>query len=111
MTNKEGKSTKKSGLLQYLGRAPGVLKVATMIYCAVDPQTPWTVRAFGLFAMFYLVFPIDFIPDVLFLIFGLGVLDDVAVLYMAYKMTESSIKPQHIAKAHEFFQLEENDIS
>ena len=86
------KSTKNYSFIQYLGRVPGVLKLTSLIYCALDPETPWSVRAAGLFAVFYLVFPIDLIPDVLTLLFGLGVMDDLAVLYIAYKWAEDHIQ-------------------
>lgn len=107
MANDRNKSSQKNGFLKFLGRVPGVMKVATMFYCAIDPETPWTVRASGLFALFYLAFPLDLIPDVLILALGIGALDDVAVLYMAYKMTEPHLRPVHRAKALGFFQLNE----
>lgn len=59
-----------------IGSLPGVLNIASLYYCAVDASTPTFVRLFGLFALFYLAFPIDLIPDVLMLLFGLGALDD-----------------------------------
>jgi len=100
-----------SSFIQYLGRAPGVLKLASLFYCVADPQTPWTVRAAGLFAAFYLIFPIDLIPDVLIFLLGLGVLDDVAILYMAYKMAESHIQPRHKQQALDLFGLTEQDLN
>lgn len=107
MAVNRNKSSQKKGFIQILGRVPGVLKIATMFYCAIDDATPWTVRASGLFALFYLAFPIDLIPDVLILALGIGALDDVAVLYMAYKMTEPHIRPIHREKALAFFRLDE----
>ncbi len=40
-------------------------------------DTPWYVKAILLAALFYLVLPADLIPDWLF---GLGILDDLAVV-------------------------------
>jgi len=40
-------------------------------------NTPWYVKALLLVALMYLVFPADLIPDWLF---GLGILDDLAVV-------------------------------
>lgn len=104
--NKNNPAKKKS-LLQLIGSLPGVLNVASLYYCAIDAATPTFVRLFGLFALFYLAFPIDLIPDVLMLLFGLGALDDIAVLYMAYKLGVSHINDNHRAKALALFDLAE----
>lgn len=101
---------KKKSLLQMIGSLPGVLNIASLYYCAIDSSTPTFVRLFGLFALFYLAFPIDLIPDVLMLLFGLGALDDVAVLYMAYRLGVSHITPEHRKKALLLFDLTEADI-
>jgi len=107
MKKKTDMSTTKLAFLRYLGRTPAILNLVSLFYCVADPLTPWTVRAAGLFAAAYVIFPIDLIPDFLFFLLGLGVMDDMAVLYMAYKMAQSHIQPQHIAKAKQFFHLEE----
>ena len=91
--------------LQTIGRLPGVLKVASLFYCLIDNRTPIMVRLSGLFALIYLIFPIDPIPDVLLFLFGLGVVDDAAVIYMAYKVAEEHILPEHREKALELFNL------
>lgn len=101
---------KKKSLLQLIGSIPGVLNIASLFYCAIDNSTPTFVRLFGLFALFYLAFPIDLIPDVLMLLFGLGALDDIAVLYMAYRLGVSHITPEHRKKALYLFDLNEADI-
>ncbi|MFH2122879.1 MAG: DUF1232 domain-containing protein [Pseudomonadota bacterium] len=41
------------------------------------PDTPWTVKGILLLAIVYLLSPFDFVPD---WIFGLGLLDDLAVV-------------------------------
>lgn len=99
-----------SNLLQWLGQVPGVLHFAALFYCMLDPETPMKVRACVLFALVYLILPIDLIPDVLLLVFGLGVVDDVAVVYMAYKMAEGHILPRHRSQARAFFHLPEEDL-
>ncbi len=107
MDGNEHNSTSSVKLLQTIGRLPGILKLTSLVYCLLDDQTPFMVRASGLFAFIYLVFPIDLIPDFLAIIFGLGLADDAAVLYMAYKAAESSIRPEHTAKALSFFHLQD----
>ncbi len=108
MKKKTDMSTTKSTFLHYLGRTPAILKLVSLFYCITDPLTPWYVRATGLFAAAYVIFPIDLIPDFFFFLLGLGVMDDMAVLYMAYKMAQNHIQPRHIAKAKAFFRLEDD---
>ena len=82
------------GFHQFVGKIPGVMPVTSLFYSAIDKDTPKGVRFFGLFALFYLAFPVDLIPDVLLIIMGIGALDDIAVLYMAYKFAQSHILPK-----------------
>lgn len=110
MTKMDEKSTTKNGFLQFVGKIPGIMPTATLFYCAIDKETPMMVRYFGLFALFYLAFPVDLIPDVLLIIMGVGALDDIAVIYMAYKFAQSHIKPHHRQQALDLFQITEEDL-
>lgn len=111
MTEQDEKSTTKSGFLQFVGRIPGVMPVASLFYCAIDKETPKSVRFFGLFALFYLAFPVDLIPDVFIILMGLGALDDFAVLYFAYQFSKSHIQPKHRQQALDLFQITEADLT
>lgn len=111
MTEREEKSTTNYGFHQFVGKIPGVVPVTSLFYCAIDKDTPKGVRFFGLFALFYLAFPVDLIPDVLLIIMGIGALDDIAVLYMAYKFAQSHILPKHRQQALDFFHITEEDLA
>ena len=111
MTNGDDKSTTNNGIYQFVGKIPGVVPVVSLFYCAIDKETPMGVRFFGLFALFYLAFPVDLIPDVLLIIMGLGALDDIAVLYMAYKLAQSHILPKHRQQALDLFHITEEDLA
>lgn len=110
MTNPDEKSTTKNGFLQFVGRIPGIMPTASLFYCAIDKETPMMVRYFGLFALFYLAFPVDLIPDVFLILMGIGALDDIAVIYMAYRFAHSHIKPHHRQQALDLFQITEEDL-
>lgn len=101
----------KRGWLQSIGRLPGMLKLAAFVFCVVDSETSWKVRAMGVFALLYLMLPIDLIPDFLIVLFGLGAVDDIAVIYMAYNMAQAHIRPVHYQKALAFFDLDESDMN
>ncbi|HHS89368.1 MAG TPA: DUF1232 domain-containing protein, partial [Rhodobacteraceae bacterium] len=59
------------------GKIPFMEDVIAAYYCALDPLTPFTVRATLIAVLAYFVVPIDAIPDFLS---GLGFADDAAVL-------------------------------
>ncbi len=100
----------KRGWLQSIGRLPGMVKLASFVYCVLDNETSWKVRAMGVFALLYLMLPIDLIPDFLIVLFGLGAVDDIAVIYMAYNMAQAHIRPIHHQRALAFFDLDESDM-
>lgn len=98
-----------NNLMQSIGRLPGVVPVTSAVFCMLDSETPWQVKGAGVFAVLYLMMPIDLIPDFLIIILGLGVLDDAAVVYMAYNYAKSHIRPSHRQQALEFFSLSESN--
>ncbi|MCC2111243.1 MAG: DUF1232 domain-containing protein [Hyphomicrobiales bacterium] len=74
------------------GQIPFMEDVIAAYYCALDPQTPFSVRASLVGVLAYFVMPIDAVPD---FIAGLGFTDDAAVLASALAMLSSHIKPVH----------------
>jgi uncharacterized membrane protein YkvA (DUF1232 family) len=68
----------------------------TAYYCALDRDTPTSVKAALFGALAYFVLPFDFIPDMLPVI---GFADDAAVLATAIRMVVGHIKPAHRAAA------------
>ncbi|MEO1065844.1 MAG: YkvA family protein [Pseudomonadota bacterium] len=65
-------------------------------YCALDPETPFRVRATLMGALAYFVLPLDTIPD---FILGVGFTDDVTVLLAALAAVRSHITEAHRAAA------------
>ena len=61
-------------------------------YCALDRDTPLTVKGTLFGALAYFVLPFDFVPDMLPL---LGFADDAAVLATALRVVASHITPKH----------------
>jgi uncharacterized membrane protein YkvA (DUF1232 family) len=61
-------------------------------FCALDPETPHSVRATLLAALAYFILPTDAIPD--FLV-GVGFGDDAAVLLAAITMVRTNITAIH----------------
>jgi uncharacterized membrane protein YkvA (DUF1232 family) len=92
---KEGFWPKLTRSFSYL---PFADKTLAAYYCAMDPQTPFKVRATLLGALAYFILPFDLIPDV---ILGLGFTDDMAVLVTAYTMIRNHISQDHLDKAQE----------
>lgn len=61
-------------------------------YCAIDPETPFRVRATLIAALAYFVVPLDGLPD---FIVGLGFGDDVTVLATAIGLVAAHITGEH----------------
>lgn len=66
--------------------------VVAAYFCALDPKTPFRVRATIMGALAYFVLPVDVIPD--FLV-GIGFADDATVLMTALSMLGAHLKPVH----------------
>ena len=81
-----------------------VQKAVVLFFCLRDQDTPKYVKAILAGALGYLVLPIDIIPDT---IAGLGWVDDVAVLGIAFKIANRYIKTSRRTseKAIPFWQL------
>ena len=62
----------------------------------LDPEVPIYLKALPIAAVAYLLFPFDFIPDV---IPGLGQLDDITILILGAKMF-IEMAPQQVVARH-----------
>ena len=62
----------------------------------LDPEVPIYLKALPIAAVVYLLFPFDFIPDV---IPGLGQLDDITILVLGAKMF-IEMAPQQVVARH-----------
>ena len=77
-------------------RLPFAHDLAAAWYCAVDPTTPFRVRATLFGALAYFVMPFDVIPDFLAVI---GFTDDASVMLAAITAVAIHIRPDHRRKA------------
>jgi uncharacterized membrane protein YkvA (DUF1232 family) len=73
-------------------RIPFAEDALAAYYCALDRQTPLSVRAALWGALAYFIMPFDVIPDYLPLI---GYTDDAAVLATAIRMVAAHMLPEH----------------
>lgn len=71
---------------------PFIDEVVAAYYCALDPETPASVRATLLAALAYFVVPFDIVPD---FIVGFGFSDDITILVTAITMVRGHIGEQH----------------
>ena len=94
-TVNEGFWPKLTRSLSYL---PFADKIVAAYYCAMDPATPFKVRATLLGALAYFILPFDLVPDV---ILGLGFTDDMAVLVTAFTLIRNHITQEHLDKGRE----------
>lgn len=70
---------------------------ARLIYkLMLDPEVPIYLKALPLASVLYLLFPFDFLPDV---IPGIGQLDDITILVIGAKMF-IDLAPQHVVARH-----------
>jgi uncharacterized membrane protein YkvA (DUF1232 family) len=68
-------------------------------YALRDPTVPWAPRLGFLLGVLYVLSPWDLIPDVLFVLFGLGVVDDVAVLLFLSRIVMRLPEERHRRRA------------
>lgn len=83
-------------LRRVLARIPFAEDLLAGYYCAIDRDTPASVRAILLGAVAYFVMPADMIPDMLA---GLGFTDDAAVLAAAISAVSRHLQPKHRVRA------------
>ncbi len=89
-----------------LGKVPFLEDAVAAYFCAIDPKTPFQVRAILLAALAYFVLPIDIVPD---FFVGFGFTDDATVLLAAMKIVADHITEEHRAKAREVLGKEMKD--
>jgi uncharacterized membrane protein YkvA (DUF1232 family) len=85
-------------LTRSLSYLPFADKIVAAYSCAMDPATPFKVRATLLGALAYFILPFDLVPDV---ILGLGFTDDMAVLVTAFTLIRNHITQEHLDKGRE----------
>lgn len=73
-------------------------KILAAYYCAMDPSTPFKVRATLLGALAYFILPFDIIPD---FILGLGFTDDMAVIVTAFTLIRNHLTQEHLDRARD----------
>lgn len=83
-------------LKRAVAQIPFTHDLVAAYYCAMDPETPFRVRATLLAALAYFVTPLDAVPD---FIVGAGFGDDAAVLMGVITMVAAHITDRHRRKA------------
>ena len=73
-------------------------EVLAAYYCAMDPETPSSVRGVLFGALAYFILPLDTLPD---FIVGFGFTDDIAVLTAAFAAVKGNISKAHRDAAKE----------
>ena len=75
-----------------LRQIPFIEDVVAAYYAMLDPATPAGARLTLVAALAYFVSPFDLVPD---LLFGIGFVDDVAVLAAAIAAVQGAIRDDH----------------
>lgn len=83
-------------LRRVAAKVPFLHDLVAAYYCALDPKSPFQVRAVLMGALAYFVMPVDLVPDFIALF---GFADDATVLYGAVKTVAKHITPEHREKA------------
>ncbi len=92
----------------HVGKNLAFLQQALVLYfCFQDEETPKYVKAVIVGALGYMILPVDLMPDA---IVGLGWLDDIAVLGIAFKLANRYIKPYHEEKAKQWVPFGKDNI-
>ncbi len=85
-------------MARVLASVPFAEDLTAAYYCAFDKSTPLKAKGILIGALAYFVLPIDVVPD---FILGLGFTDDMAVLFAAFNVVRTHIKPYHRERARE----------
>jgi uncharacterized membrane protein YkvA (DUF1232 family) len=101
MSENEERSVKEDKALTQNDKQPGFFGElwdrARLVYkLMLDPEVPIYLKALPLAGVVYLLFPFDFLPDV---IPGIGQLDDITILVIGAKMF-IDLAPQHVVARH-----------
>lgn len=91
------KQGKASDLGETAGVLASVIKNARLVWRLLrDPDVSAWLKTIPLATLLYLLFPIDFIPD---LALGLGQLDDIAIILLGLKLF-IELSPQEVVRHH-----------
>lgn len=101
MSEKEEQSVNEDTALTQREEQPGFFgelwQQARLVYKLIlDPEVPIYLKALPFAAFAYLLFPFDFLPDV---IPGVGQLDDITILVVGAKMF-IELAPKHVVARH-----------
>lgn len=81
-----------------LAHLPNFLRLYWRLF--KDPRVGWIPRIVLLAGLAYVLIPIDFLPDILAPLAGLGLIDDVVVLILAAKafihLSPRSVVEEHV---------------
>ncbi len=84
-------------LSEKAGILASIIKNARLVWRLLrDPDVPTSLKIIPPATLLYLLFPIDFIPD---LALGLGQLDDIAIILLGVKLF-IELCPQEIVRRH-----------
>lgn len=83
------------------GKIPFTDRAVAGYYAAMDPATPFRVKAILFAALAYFILPVDLIPDV---IVGVGFADDATVLFTVLQSLAPYISDSHLARARLFLE-------
>ena len=101
MNNEEERSMESDTTLATREDQPGFFgelwQQARLVYrLFLDPEVPVYIKLLPIAALAYLIFPFDFLPDV---IPGFGQLDDITILVVGAKMF-LELAPQHVVERY-----------
>lgn len=75
-------------------------KLMTIFYCMQDKDTPKFVKLALMWALGYVILPLDLVSDAFI---GIGWLDDAAVVAAALRLAGTYVKPEHLEKVRRMF--------
>lgn len=83
--------------LSFVYHLPSMLRLIARLLR--DQRVPSRLKIYCGLAVLYLLSPIDVLPDLLLPVFGLGVVDDISLIFLAFnKLIKDT--PQHIVDEH-----------
>lgn len=95
LRNQRGLTAAKA--MAFVTGLPGFLRLVVRLL--KDGRVPSRLKIYCLLAVAYFVSPLDFIPDLLGPLFGIGFADDLTFLTLAFtKLVKDS--PQHVVDEH-----------
>ena len=91
------KQGKPANVSETAGVLASIIKNARLVWRLLrDPSVPAVLKTIPPATLLYLLFPVDFIPD---LALGLGQLDDIAIILLGLKLF-IELSPQEVVRRH-----------